>query len=86
MSRGDHPNIDFTGLGRSHGFDFVFLKHAKKLDLERRSDVADLIEKQCSSGGFFEKAPLILHRAGERSFHMAEEFGLSEGFRRSPRS
>ena len=61
-------------LGHPAAFEFALLQHPQQLDLNRRRDFADFIEKQRASVGQL-KAPFAAARgSGERTFFMAKEF------------
>ncbi|HEY4056179.1 MAG TPA: hypothetical protein VGM39_06195 [Kofleriaceae bacterium] len=81
VGRGDHADIDAFGDIRTHASHFTFLQRAQQFDLERRGQLAYLIEEQCTSIGFLEEARFVGGCSGERAAYVAEQFGLEQRFR-----
>src|SRR5689334_7839436 len=54
------------------------LQHAQQLDLRRGCRLSDLIEEEGAGGGGGEQTLLVLHRAGEGAFDVAEELTLEQ--------
>ena len=63
---------------RSDRTEFFFLQHAEQLGLQIQRQLANFIEKRGAAIGGFDQADLLAHRAGERAFHMSEQFALHE--------
>jgi hypothetical protein len=53
--------------------ELLVLDEPQELGLERRRDLADLVEQQRAALGNFHPARLIAHRAGERTGRMTEQ-------------
>ncbi len=77
---GDDADVDFGGVRAADAFEFALLQHAQKFDLNGRRNLADLVEKQRAAVGQFEAALAVGGGAGERAFHVAEEFAFNEIF------
>jgi hypothetical protein len=56
VRRSDHPNIDFESFVAADPLELSLLKKAKKLDLDARRDLADLVEKQGTAVGLLESS------------------------------
>jgi hypothetical protein len=48
------------------------LEEAEELDLERRREVADLVEEEGAARRELDAAEAVAHGAGERAAHVAE--------------
>jgi hypothetical protein len=55
------------------------LQHAQELHLQRRRQIADLVEEDRAAIGGFEPSALGVDRAGEGAFLMPEQLGLDQG-------
>ena len=64
----------------SDTLEFMFLKHAEKLDLERCGDFPDFIEEDSAAVCHFEAALVFSDCTGERSLFMTEEFTFDDVF------
>src|SRR5690606_19235084 len=73
VGRGDDANIDLDSGGITDALELALLEHAQELDLQLRLHRADLVEEDRSAVGGFEAADLVLDRAGEAAFHVAEQ-------------
>ena len=74
----DDPDIDLDGLIATDALDFAFFEDAKKLGLHGNGHIADLVEEERAAFGLLEFADVASGSAGERTFFMAEEFGLDQ--------
>ena len=70
--------IDLQGQRLAHRHHFVLLKHAQQLGLQRKGELADLIEKDRSSLGRAEHAQHGLLGARECAADVAEELALEK--------
>ena len=78
IGRGDDAHIDLARARVADALDFLLLQNAQQLGLHRERHFADLIEEKRAAIGQLEAAGLVAERAGERAFHVAEEFALEE--------
>ena len=78
VRRGDDPHVDLDGLGPADRCERTLLEHAQELHLKRGGHISDLVEEERAAIGDLEQARLILHRAGERAAHVAEQRALEE--------
>src|SRR5436190_19354396 len=78
VGRRDESCVDRNRLRSADGDHLAVLEHAQQLDLRRWRRLADLVEKKGARGGGREQTFLVLHRAGERSLHVAEELTLEQ--------
>ena len=78
MRRRDDPHVDLDRLGAADRRERALLQHAQQLDLQRGGHVADLVEEERAAVGDLEQPRLILHRAGERAAHVAEQRALEQ--------
>ena len=62
----------------SDAFEGAFAEKAQQLHLNRRVNLANLIEKQRAAIGLFKTPDAPLMRAGERAFFMAKKFALQK--------
>src|SRR5580692_11985689 len=69
---GHEPDIYFVGSPASQSLELLFLKHTQQLWLQRRGDVADLVQEQRPLVGHFKPSDLLGDRSGERTLLMAE--------------
>ena len=74
----DDPDIDLDGFIATDALDFAFFEDAKKLGLHGNGHIADLVEEERAAFGLFEFPDVASGSAGERTFFMAEEFGLDQ--------
>src|SRR5690606_14975540 len=58
--------------------ELVLLEEAQQLDLDRRRDLADLVEEQRAAIGELEPPVLARHRAGEAALLVAEQLALEQ--------
>ncbi len=65
--------------GRADRDELLLLQHPQQLGLQRRADVADLVEKQGPLVRLLDQAALGRHRAGEGPLDVAEELALEQG-------
>ena len=79
---GKDADVDVGGRVLADAADFAFLQHAQKAALQHGGHGADFIEENGAAIGFLEKPLLVIDRAGEGTFAMAEQFGFEEGFRK----
>jgi len=75
---GEHADVDRDRLGRAHRLDLALLDRAKELGLQRRRQLADLVEEQRTAARLAEEAALRLVRPGERAAAMAEQLALDQ--------
>ena len=66
--------------------DLALLQDAQQLGLQRRRQLADLVEEQRAAVGLLERPTLPLGGAGERAALVAEELALEQRRPASPRS
>src|SRR5437016_14260496 len=76
----DQPDIGPQRRRAADPFVLPFLQHAEQLRLDRRGEIADLIEEERAAGGDLEATALETIGAGERSSLMSEELGLRQRF------
>jgi len=76
----DQPDIGPKRRRAADPFVLPFLQHAEQLRLDRRGEIADLIEEERAAGGDLEATALETIGAGERSSLMSEELGLRQRF------
>src|SRR5437667_5142425 len=72
----DESHVHFAGLGGPDALDLARLKHAEKLRLLGKSEVADLIEKERSAIRELETPHPIRFGVGERASHVPKELAL----------
>ena len=82
----DQPDIGPKRRRAADPFVLPFLQHAEQLRLDRRGEIADLIEEERAAGGDLEATALETIGAGERSSLMSEELGTPPAFRAVRRS
>ena len=71
---------------RAERLELALLQHAQQLGLQRRRDLADLVEEDRAAVGQREAALLVGRRAGERALVVAEQLGLEQRLGDAPRS
>ena len=76
VGRRDEANVDGARRARADRLHLPLLQHAQELRLERRRDLADLVEEERAARGALEDALAVAVGAGERALHVAEELGL----------
>src|SRR5262249_19820297 len=74
----DDPDIDLDGLIATDALDFAFFEDTQKLGLHGNGHIADLVEEERAAFGLLKFADVASGSAGERTFFMAEEFGLDQ--------
>src|SRR5579871_185143 len=78
VRRRDDAHVDLDRPRRSEPFDFALLQHAQHFRLRLRAHVADFVEEDRPAVGLLELADLLLGRAGERAFLVAEQLRLDQ--------
>ena len=78
VRRRDHADVDLDRLRAADALELVLLQEAQQLDLDRRRDLADLVEEQRAAVGEREPAVLARHRAGERAALVTEQLALEQ--------
>ena len=83
---GDYADIHVVLFRAAERPDFSFLQNAIELHLHGETHVSNLVhEKSAVMSGLKKSAP-IFRGAGERAFHVAEEFGFEERLREMRRN
>ena len=86
VGRGDDADVDVQRLGAADPLETPLLERAQDLRLQRQRQLADLVEEQRAAMRQLEPAGLARRRAGERALLVAEQLGLEQRSRESPRS
>src|SRR5688572_2904637 len=84
IGRGDDSHVDGLRRVRSHAPYLAFLQGAQQLHLQRRRQLADLIEKERALVRVLEEPGLVARRASERTLLVAEQLALQQRFRNRP--
>ena len=82
VGRGDDAHVDLDAAPRADALDDLILQHAQQLGLQRRRQLADLVEEHRAAVGQLEPAALLRDRAGERAALVAEQLALEQRFRK----
>ena len=77
---GHGPNIGVPGFVLADPLEFLVFEEAQQFCLQRRSDLADLVEKQRAPFRRFDAAGLIAHGARECSLGVTEKLAGEELF------
>src|SRR6185436_15440067 len=75
---GQEPDVDRARPKRPDPQDRALLENAQQLDLDRRRQLTDLVEKHGAALGALEQADLRGGRAGERALLVAEQLALEQ--------
>ncbi len=78
VCRRDDARVGAEGLSSADALELTLLDDAEDLDLGRQGQLADLVEKDRSSGRAFEPPGLLAVGPGERAALVAEQFALDE--------
>src|SRR5687767_10496729 len=78
VRRRENADVHLDRPRRPQPLDFTLLEDAQHLRLRLRAHVADFVEKDGSAVGLLELADLLLGRAGERTFLVAEQLRLDQ--------
>src|SRR5262249_27899517 len=78
MRRGNHPDIDLSGVRGSDPLERPLLQYTQQLCLQLRREIADLVEEQRAPMRQLETALAQRHRAGERAAFVTEQLALDE--------
>ena len=81
VRRGDDASVYLDAALGAHSADFSFLQSSEQLRLDRRSNLADLVQENRAAAGDFEEARLVSNGAGKCASHMAEQFRFEQRFR-----
>ena len=76
MGRGDDPRVEGLPCVRSDSAELARLQGSQQLGLERERELAEFVQKECSSLGLLERSRALADGAGERAAHMSEELRL----------
>ena len=68
----NHPDVNCDFSGSTDRAKAAFLQHSEEFDLHGQRHLADFVEKDGAAIGNFKQAALVLVRAGERPFYVAE--------------
>ena len=71
-----HVGVARPGL--ADALELLVLQEAQQLGLQRRRDLADLVEEQRAALGRLDAARLVAHRAGERAARVAEQLAREQ--------
>ena len=80
----DDPDIELPDLGIPDPAAFPFLEETEQLDLHRRRDLSDFVEKGRAAVGGLEDARMIPDGPGEGPPDMAEQLRFQQVFRDRP--
>ena len=75
---GDDAGIDGARLEPADALHDMVLQEAQELDLQRRGGRGDLVEEDRAVVALLEFADALVHRAGERSAFVPEQFAFKE--------
>ena len=78
VGRGQETDVDGPGPRITDGRHLAMLDRPEQLDLDLRSDVADLVQQHGSPVGELEQSVPILNGPRERAAEMAEELALDQ--------
>src|SRR5204863_2452474 len=78
----NYPDINGMGDVRAQPLHTAFLQHTQEFGLQRQGQIADFIQENRASLGFFEATAPHLAGAGECAFFVPEEFILNQRFRK----
>ena len=84
VGRGDHAHVHFDRLRIPHALELALLQHAQQFHLQLRLQRADLVQENRPVAGRFKPALLVPDGAGERTFHVTEQFALQQRPRQGP--
>jgi hypothetical protein len=74
VGRGDEPDVHLLGAGVAKPRKLARLQDAKKMRLQIKREIANLIEKEGATMGGSDKTDSIAIRTGECTLHETEEF------------
>src|SRR5262245_60336026 len=80
VTGGDQPDVGLDGLATAHLHELVSLDDAEQLRLERKGQLADLVDEECPRVGEREDTVPVLHRTREGPAPMAEQLAFHEPF------
>src|SRR5262249_18061313 len=80
VGRGDETDVRPDGLAAAHLEELAALDDSQELGLERRAQLAQLVDEEGPGVGQREDAFTMLRRAGERALHVAEQVALHQPF------
>jgi hypothetical protein len=81
LGGGDDPRAQPTRLAAAHALELAVLERAQQPRLERRGELADLVEEERSVGGALEATDATGDGAGEGALFVPEELALEDGGR-----
>src|ERR1700722_5489091 len=74
----NQADIKFSSAGWTYAFDFSRLDHAEQLGFLAQREVADFVQKNCSTVGQFKAADAIGSSVSERTLHVTEQFAFED--------
>ena len=80
---GDHADIDFVRLRRTHALHLAGFQHAQKLGLLLHRDVGDFVEKQRAAVRQFKASDPVCARVSKCAFHVAKQLAFKSAFRQA---
>ena len=78
VGRSDEPDVGADRLGAADLDELAALDHAQQLGLQRRAELAQLVDEERAGIGLREDAFAVLDGAGEGAAHVAEQLTLRE--------
>src|SRR5581483_2643022 len=75
---GDDAHVGAPRLVLAEALELLLLEKAQQLGLQRRRQLADLVEEQRAALGRLDAPRLIAHRAGERALGVAEQLARQQ--------
>ncbi len=76
----DHARSHRPRLRRADPLELAIFQNAQQLDLQRRTELADLVEKDRAVARHLEAARMMLDRTGEGALLVSEQLALDDGF------
>ncbi len=78
VGRGDDADVGVAGARLADPLEVLLLQEAQQLGLQRRRDLADLVEEQRPPLGHLDPPRLIADRAGERPLGVSEQLARQQ--------
>src|SRR6266852_7864664 len=72
------PHVHLVSPSAAQAFEFLFLQYAQQLGLQRRRNIAHLVEEERTFVGQLEAANLLRYGSGERALLVAKELAFQQ--------
>src|ERR1700692_2075281 len=78
MGRGYEANIHVVSSAAAQAFEFLLLQYAQQFRLQRRRNIAHLVQEEGAFVGQLEASKLLRYGSGERTLFVTKQFAFQQ--------